>query len=113
MRLIDGDALYAKLQEHEELARKRVWDTTSTLPFPNNINPAYTRYLAQLDERTALKHMVADAPTIEQPEIIHCRDCKWHRFDKDNIPYCYNIDYGYGWKDDDFCSRAERREVSE
>ena len=49
----------------------------------------------------------------EQPEIIHCRDCKWHRFDKDNIPYCYNIDYGYGWKDDDFCSRAERREVSE
>ena len=48
-----------------------------------------------------------------QPEIIHCRDCKWHRFDKDNIPYCYNIDYGYGWKDDDFCSRAERREVSE
>ena len=48
-----------------------------------------------------------------QPEIIHCRECKWHRFDKDNIPYCYNIDYGYGWKDDDFCSRAERREVSE
>ena len=48
-----------------------------------------------------------------QPEIIYCRDCKWHRFDKDNIPYCYNIDYGYGWKDDDFCSRAERREGNE
>lgn len=47
-----------------------------------------------------------------QSEIIHCRECKWHRFDKDNIPYCYNIDYGYGWKDDDFCSRAERREDS-
>ena len=45
-----------------------------------------------------------------QPEIIRCRECKWHRFDKDNIPYCYNIDYGYGWKDDEFCSRAERRE---
>ena len=49
----------------------------------------------------------------KQPEIIHCRDCKWHRFDKDNIPYCYNIDYGYGWKDDDFCSRAERRDVDD
>ena len=48
-----------------------------------------------------------------QSEIIHCRECKWHRFDKDNIPYCYNIDYGYGWKDDDFCSRAERREEGE
>lgn len=53
--------------------------------------------------------ILKDLPSA-QPEIIHCRECKWHRFDKDNIPYCYNIDYGYGWKDDDFCSRAERRE---
>jgi len=108
MRLIDADALYAKLQEHEELARKRVWDTTSTLPFPNNLNPAYTRYLAQLDERTALKHMVADAPTIEQPEIIRCRECKLR-----DTEYC-NMAHGFmGMKDDDYCSYAERREVSE
>jgi hypothetical protein len=108
MRLIDGDALYAKLQEHEELARKRVWDTASTLPFPTNLNPSYTRYLAQLDERTALKHMVADAPTIEQPEIIHCRDCKLR-----DTEYC-NMAHGFmGMKDDDYCSYAERREVSE
>lgn len=104
MRLIDADALYAKLQEHEELARKRVWDTASTLPFPNNLNPAYTRYLAQLDERTALKHMVADAPTIEQPEIIRCLECRYHYgSDCDNFA-------GVWVKDDDFCSRAERRE---
>ena len=107
MRLIDGDALYAKLQEYEELARKRVWDTESTLPFPNNLNPAYTRYLAQLDERTALKHMVADAPTIEQPEIIRCRDCRYKYGSA-----CDNF-AGVWVKDDDFCSRAERREVSE
>ena len=104
MRLIDANALYAKLQEHEELARKRVWDTVSTLPFPNNLNPAYTRYLAQLDERTALKHMVADAPTIEQPEIIRCRDCKLR-----DTEYC-NMAHGFmGMKDDDYCSYAERR----
>ena len=108
MRPIDADALYAKLQEHEELARKRVWDTVSTLPFPNNLNPAYTRYLAQLDERTALKHMVADVPTIEQPEIIRCRDCKLR-----DTEYC-NMAHGFmGMKDDDYCSYAERREVSE
>lgn len=108
MRLIDADALYAKLQEHEELARKRVWDTASTLPFPNNLNPAYTRYLAQLDERTALKHMVADAPTIEQPEIIRCRECRLR-----DTEYC-NMAHGFmGMKDDDYCSYAERREVSE
>ena len=108
MRLIDGNALYAKLQEYEELARKRVWDTESTLPFPTNLNPAYTRYLAQLDERTALKHMVADVPTIEQPEIIRCRDCKLR-----DTEYC-NMAHGFmGMKDDDYCSYAERREGNE
>ena len=111
MRLIDGDALYAKLQEHEELARKRVWDTASTLPFPNNLNPAYTRYLAQLDERTALKHMVADAPTIEQPEIIRCRDCKcWRELPNGCQGFC-DMHSTYPTLTD-FCSWAERREVS-
>lgn len=65
MRLIDADLLYTQLQNDEELARKRVLDTESFLPYPNNLNPSYTRYLAQMDERTRLKHMVADAPTIE------------------------------------------------
>ena len=110
-RLIDGDALYAKLQEHEELARKRVWDTASTLPFPNNLNPAYTRYLAQLDERTALKHIVADAPTIEQPEIIRCRDCKcWRELPNGCQGFC-DMHSTYPTLTD-FCSWAERREVS-
>ena len=42
------------------------------------------------------------------PEIIRCKDCKYHHYEGD-IPYCANIDYGYGWKDNDFCSKAERR----
>ena len=65
MRLIDADALYEKVQHDEELARNRVLDTESTLPYPNNLNPSYTRYVAQMNERTRLKEMVADAPTIE------------------------------------------------
>lgn len=71
MRLIDADALYAKVQEGEELARKRVLDTETTLPCPTNLNPAYTRYLAQMDERTKIKHMIADAPTVhpEPPKM--------------------------------------------
>ena len=114
MRLVDADALYAKLQEHEELARKRVWDTASTLPFPNNLNPAYTRYLAQLDERTALKHMVADAPTIEQPEIIRCRDCRYWQDNNGGYPHdeCrWNNDETPN--EDDYCSYGKRREVIE
>jgi len=65
MRMIDADALYEKVQHGEELARSRVLDTESTLPYPNNLNPSYTRYVAQMDERIKLKYMIADAPTIE------------------------------------------------
>ena len=43
-----------------------------------------------------------------QPEIVRCKDCKHHHYEGD-IPYCDRIDYGYGWKDNDYCSRAERR----
>ena len=49
---------------------------------------------------------------LEQPEITYCRDCKYHRYEHDktgDIPYCSNADYGYGWKDNDFCSKGERR----
>ena len=65
MRLIDADALYEQLKQDEEMARNRVLDTDSSLPGPNNLNPSYTRYVAQMNERTRLKHMVADAPIIE------------------------------------------------
>lgn len=44
----------------------------------------------------------------EQPEVIRCRDCKLR-----DTEYC-NMAHGFmGMKDDDYCSYAERREVSE
>ena len=62
------------------------------------------------DEATC--KMMADAcdmaiKALEQPEIIKCKNCKRHHRDNNGIPYCDKIDYGYGWQDDDFCSRAE------
>lgn len=100
-RLIDADALYAKVQEGEELARKRVLDTESTLPCPTNINPAYTRYFAQMDERTKLKHMIADAPTVhpKPPKIGKwtsenaCSECgcqPWFERNIWSLHYCPN-----------------------
>ena len=44
-----------------------------------------------------------------QPEMVRCKDCKHHHYEGEDIPYCDRIDYGYGWKDDDYCSMAERR----
>ena len=43
-------------------------------------------------------------------ELIRCKDCKHHCY-VNKIPYCNLIDYGYGWKDNDFCSRAERKGI--
>lgn len=74
MRLIDADKIYEKVQEIEELARKRVQDTKSYMPYPNNLNPSYTRYLAQMDERTMFKHMIADAPTVDPMQWIPCSE---------------------------------------
>lgn len=104
MRLIDGEALYKQVAESEEKARDRFLDTSSSSPYPSYINPAYTRYNEQLMERTRLKHMIADAPTIAQPEIIACGDCKhW---------ICHDRRCGYwnhGVKPLDWCCHAERR----
>lgn len=74
MRLTDADILYKQVEEREEKARERVLDTGSSLPYPSYINPSYTRYSAQLEERTRLKHMIADAPTIELPHWIPCSE---------------------------------------
>lgn len=50
---------------------------------------------------------------LERPEIIHCKDCKHHYGHDEDwwTPYCYihMQNYGRGWRDGDFCSRAERR----
>ena len=62
---IDKAELYKEIAKLEELARKRYLDT------PNN-SPAYPRYIAQMDERTALKHLIADFPTID-PESLRER----------------------------------------
>ena len=41
--------------------------------------------------------------------VVRCKDCKHHRY-QDGIPYCSRKAYGWGWKDDDYCSFGERAE---
>ena len=60
--LIDKGAIYNKVAELEELARSRVLDTSSN-------NPCYMRYVSQLNERTALKHLIADTEATTETEI--------------------------------------------
>lgn len=115
MRLIDADALYKAMQDAEELARRRVLDTESTLPYPTNLNQAYTRYLAQMDERTKAKEMVADAPTVDPVPVVRCGECRYW----DSLPSCSATPQYHACKRrifakvhttmDDFCSLGERK----
>lgn len=60
---INKSKLYEKVAELEDLARQRFLDTPST-------SPCYERYREQLNERTALKHLVADFPTENVAEVV-------------------------------------------
>ena len=65
---IERAALYNKIAVLEELARNRYLDTPGS-------SPAYPRYHAQLNERTALKHLVADFPAAA--DVASVRHGRW------------------------------------
>ena len=85
MRLIDGDEL------------------KTAFPASENSTPVLIASV-----RATINHM----PTIEQPEIIRCRECKYN----DMPPTAGNAGCTllYGMTNQNgFCSLAERREVGE
>jgi len=56
------------------------------------------------------KEEIDQMPTVEAVQVIRCKDCI-HYLVKGEEHYCHRCGYyGYGWKDDDFCSMAERKE---
>ena len=69
MRLIDADELYKEIIQNEDLARDRVISTEEMIG--DRVNPMFTRYCAQLDEQSAFKYMIMDAPTIEAEPVRH------------------------------------------
>ena len=104
---IDKGALYEKIAQLEEIARNRYLDT------PSN-SPAYQRYLAQMQERTALKHLIADFPAADAVSVVRCKDCI-RRYDTDECPMCYLIEgkyYEYT-NGNGFCDRGEWKEGAE
>lgn len=91
---IERNALYEKIARLEELARNRVVDTPST-------SPAYMRYVVQLNERTALKHLIFDTPAADVAPVVHgrwimdgkehcyCSECKHGRNIRTQIGWVY------------------------
>lgn len=103
MRLIDADALGNRLYHEvfEKDSEDQRWDSG-----------CWMRY--RLFEK-----VLKEQPTVEQPEIIRCRDCDYWipGFINDNDdfipPKCGKYQQMVGHSEDDYCSYAERREVSE
>lgn len=116
MRLIDGDALKERYENHRKLYCK---------------NRIEFKLLSEKDKARVdeLDNCIADilnAPTIEpdlssysdklwrnayergraeaEAEIVRCKDCKWFYEDK----WC--VRYMYALLPEDFCSYAERRQ---
>lgn len=65
---IDKSSLYKKVSKLEELARDRYLDTPCD-------SPAYKRYQAQMNERTALKHLIADFPSVDVVPLCDIYRC--------------------------------------
>lgn len=62
--------------------------------------------------------IVDQQPTVDAVKIVRCKDCKyaeWHDNFEANIAqyFCEFIDANVELKDDDFCSKGERREGNE
>ena len=59
-------------------------------------------------EAREILNSIETLPSVDAVPVVRCKECVNHRY-QNGVPYCMAIDYGYGWKDDDFCSRGERR----
>lgn len=71
--------------------------------------PTYTDTLNVLTE---VRDKIRALPSA-QPEIIHCRECKHWKTDHptaNGYHCCHRIHNAFPMREDDFCSRAERRE---
>lgn len=96
MRLIDADALGNRLYHEvfEKDSEDQRWDSG-----------CWMRY--RLFEK-----VLKEQPTVEQPEIIRCRDCRYWQDNNGGYPHdeCrWNKDETPN--EDDYCSYAEREEV--
>lgn len=89
MRLIDADALYERTAEWEAWALAEVEKHD-----PREDREEWQKWTHILNERTAFKHDVADAPTIEarqvgewivEDEFIDCSVCRREKWSR--IPY--------------------------
>lgn len=108
-RYIDAEKLYEKTAELEAEAREEVLKHDPKESSDEHISWLY--WMGVLKERTAFKHDVAEAKTVDAVEVVRCKDCIFFPggyFSDDRIMietymHCPNF------KDDGFCSFGRRK----
>lgn len=114
MRLIDADALYERTAEWEAQAMAQL-ENLNRIPFDEMEREEYIAWRvwsAILNERSAFKHDVADAPTVDVPDRKvgewvkneynsgwHCSECK----EDDFYAYVWNSDVSAYDLQDRYC----------
>lgn len=104
MRLIDADALYERACNLEVQALDYVGKLIER--DGDKVSVEWKIWSAILTERTAFKHDVFDAPTID---LVRCAECRYLKHDAD-YQWCGMIGVGCEKVHDDFCSYGERKE---
>ena len=97
MRAIDADALQLAIVEEGQANKRKkyiigdIWELTWA----------------------EIREVINSQPTI-QPEIVRCKDCKYAEYIDDvQTLWCTECGQGRTVAPNDFCSYAERREVTE
>lgn len=95
MNLIDRDFLTAKLEITEGCLECKWVD-----------GPCCKRYETFVDACQA----IFEAPVIEQPEVIYCKDCKFYSpMNRETKTGICNLTMHQNFGDNWFCAGAERR----
>ena len=96
MRLIDADALQLAIVEEGQANKRKkyiigdIWELTGA----------------------EIREVINSQPTI-QPEIVRCEECKYAEYIDDvQTLWCTECGQGRTVAPNDFCSYAERREVT-
>lgn len=106
MRLIDADELLNKTANLEAVALEQV------AKYEPSENPrGWHRWSGILQERTAFKYDLMDAPTVDAVQVVRCKDCKHseHWYGDKNLCYLWS-ETGIDVFEDGYCSYGKRRE---
>lgn len=104
MRLADVDTLLERTAELEAVALEQLNNCANL--------SEWHRWTGILQERTAFKFDLMDAPTVDAVPVVRCKDCKYGEPNGQYGCKCYHhkLYETHEMSPNDFCSHAERRE---